>query len=276
MRIPASDPFLFPILSSNLIVSLKSQADPKQRLDHALVSRGLAVNREQAHRYILAGLVKVDGMLIDKRAKLIGESAKVSLDLPATSYVSRAGDKLASGIDAFGIDCQELTAMDIGSSTGGFTDCLLQHGASRVYAVDVGYGQLDWKIREDPRVIVHERCNIRYLAVEEIPDPIDLVVIDVSFISLRIVLPCAIKFLGSAASVLMLLKPQFEVGKGQVGRGGIVRDENKRMEVRDDLLAYTETLGFSTIGVMDSPVLGRKGNKEILIALKAGANMNDA
>lgn len=226
------------------------------------------MNREQAHRYILAGLVKVDGRLIDKRAKLIAESANIVLDLPATSYVSRAGDKLASAIEAFGVDCHDLVAMDIGASTGGFTDCLLQHGAQRVYAIDVGYGQLDWKIREDPRVVVRERCNIRYLDPGEIPDRIDVAVIDVSFISLRIVLPCALKFLGNSSSVIMLLKPQFEVGKGQVGRGGIVRDETQRIMVKDDMLTFAESLGFTVTGSIDSPVVGRKGNREILISLK--------
>ncbi len=246
----------------------QGQSQQKQRLDHILVSRGLVENREQAHRYILAGLVKVDGTLIDKRAKLIEASAHIFIDLPETSYVSRAGDKLASAIEAFEINCQDLLAIDIGSSTGGFTDCLLQHGAKRVYAIDVGYGQLDWNLREDPRVVVHERCNIRYLSSEKIPDRVDLAVIDVSFISLRLVLPCALKFLKEAASIIMLLKPQFEVGKGQVGRGGIVRNDEQRRLVKDELLAFAESLGFSTIGVMDSPVLGRKGNREILIALK--------
>ncbi len=258
------------------MVSFQGQAEKKQRLDHVLVSRGMAVNREQAHRYILAGLVTVDGVLIDKRAKLIDESAEIVLDIPATSYVSRAGDKLAAAIEAFSVDCRDVVAMDVGSSTGGFTDCLLQHGAKRIYAIDVGYGQLDWKLREDARVIVHERCNIRYLEQEKIPDRMDLVVIDVSFISLRIVLPCVLKFLGEGASILMLLKPQFEVGKGQVGRGGIVRDNDKRMIVKDNLLAYAETLGFAVVGVMDSPVLGRKGNKEILIALKAQKHLEGA
>ena len=247
----------------------QAQAAKKQRLDHVLVFRGLAANREQAHRYILAGLVKVDGVVVDKRAKLVHESAEIALDLPTTTYVSRAGDKLAAAIDAFKIDCTGVVAMDVGSSTGGFTDCLLQHGAERVYAIDVGYGQLDWKLREDPRVVVHERCNIRYFDPTKIPDQINLAVIDVSFISLQIVLPCVMKFLDKSASIVMLLKPQFEVGKGQVGRGGIVRDDRKRTEVKDKLLTYAETLGLSVMGVMDSPVLGRKGNKEILIALKS-------
>lgn len=246
-----------------------SQTIRKQRLDHVLVSRGLAASREQAHRCILAGLVRVDGVVIDKRAKLVDEAMDIVLAPPATTYVSRAGDKLVAAIDAFHVQCAGKIAMDVGSSTGGFTDCLLQHGAKRVYAIDVGYGQLDWKLRNDPRVVIHERCNIRYLAVEDIPDRIALAVIDVSFISLRIVLPSVMKFLGKAASVVMLLKPQFEVGKGHVDRGGIVRDERKRLTVKDELLAFTDTLGFTQIGVMDSPVLGRKGNREILIGLKS-------
>ena len=246
----------------------QSQAAKRQRLDHILVSRGLAENREQAQRFILAGRVRVDGIAIDKRAKLVEAGAQIDLQLPSTTYVSRAGDKLAAAIDAFSVHCHEVIAMDVGASTGGFTDCLLQHGVRRVYAIDVGYGQFDWKLRGDPRVIVHERCNIRYLQKEKIPDGIDLVVIDVSFISLRIVLPCIMKFLNPDASIVMLLKPQFEVGKGQVGRGGIVRDDQKRDLVKKELLAYAENLGFSIQGVKESPILGRKGNKEILIALK--------
>jgi 23S rRNA (cytidine1920-2'-O)/16S rRNA (cytidine1409-2'-O)-methyltransferase len=167
--------------------------------------------------------------------------------------------------------------MDVGASTGGFTDCLLQRGARRVYAVDVGYGQLDWKLRQDARVVVLDRENIRYLERTAVPEPIDLAVIDVSFISLTLVLPCVAPFLGRPARVIALVKPQFEVGKGQVGRGGIVRDEEQRRAVTTKVLACAESLGFRSLGVLDSPVLGQKGNREILLGLnwtgaRAGGN----
>lgn len=242
----------------------------KERLDQALVSRGLAASREQAHRFILAGLVKVEGVPIDKRGKLIEESAQIDLDLPRTRYVSRGGTKLASALDTFHISCQDVVAMDVGASTGGFTDCLLQRGASRVYAVDVGYGQLDWKIRKDPRVVVLERRNIRYLNKKDVPEPIELAVIDVSFISLTLVIPVVLTFLEMGARIVALLKPQFEVGKGKVGRGGIVRNEDQRNLVKDRLLKFFQDLGLDLIGVIDSPIQGRKGNRELLVALQRG------
>jgi len=246
----------------------QSQAAKKERLDHVLVSRGLAASREQAHRYILAGLVKVDGHPIDKRAKLVEETARIDVDGPETQYVSRGGSKLAAALDTFNVSCQGLVAMDVGASTGGFTDCLLQRGVSRIYAIDVGYGQLDWKIRNDPRVVVQERCNIRYLKRDAIPDPIELAVIDVSFISLTVVIPSVLRFLDKNAVVVALLKPQFEIGKGQVGRGGVVRNETQRIGVKDRLLEFFKNLDLDVIGVLDSPILGRKGNKELLVALQ--------
>lgn len=246
----------------------QSLAAKRQRLDSVLVSRGLATNREQAHRFILSGSVKVDGILVDKRAKLVNVASQIDLDIPETSYVSRGGSKLVSAIEAFDISCQGIVGMDVGASTGGFTDCLLQHGAARVYAIDVGYGQLDWKLRNDPRVVVHERCNIRYLEREAIPDRIQLAVIDVSFISLKLVVPCVVKFLEENGCILALLKPQFEVGKGMVGRGGVVRNEAQRMFVKTQLLRYFQDMGLEVIGTVDSQVLGRKGNKEIFVCLR--------
>jgi len=250
------------------LIHSPSQAAKKERLDHVLVSRGLAASREQAHRYILAGLVKVEGVPIDKRGKLVEGSARIDLDVPQIHYVSRGGTKLASALDTFNISCQDIVAMDVGASTGGFTDCLLQRGASRVYAIDVGYGQLDWKIRTDPRVVVLERRNIRYLNRETIPEPIKLAVIDVSFISLSVVIPPVLTFLDKDAQIVALLKPQFEVGKGQVGRGGVVRNENQRIQVKDRLLGVFKNLGLDSIGVIDSPIQGRKGNKELLVVLQ--------
>ena len=244
------------------------QKPAKERLDTLLLRKGLAKSREQAGRYILAGLVRVNGDLVDKRGKMVEVEARIDLLQPSSAFVSRGGDKLAAALDAFSIEVQGLMAMDVGASTGGFTDCLLQRGVVRVYAVDVGYGQLDWKIRNDPRVVVLERSNIRYVSPSAIPDPIELLVIDVSFISLELVIPCIVKFLSSAAKVIALVKPQFEVGVDQVGRGGIVRDDSLRQAVKQKILILAERFGLFEIGTMDSPVLGRKGNREILVALE--------
>jgi len=241
---------------------------PKQRLDAVLVDRGLVPSREQAGRVILAGLVQVNGMLVDKRAKLVEETATIEVTPLAAAYVSRAGDKLVAALDAFHLSCQGLTAMDIGASTGGFTDCLLQRGAERVYAIDVGYGQLDWRLRNDPRVVVMERCNIRHLDAEAIPEPIAFGVIDVSFISLKLVLPCVVKFLAAQAWVIALVKPQFEAGIKQVGRGGIVRDEAVRAAVIDNVQEMAKSIGFVCLGHLDSPVLGKRGNREMLLGLQ--------
>jgi 23S rRNA (cytidine1920-2'-O)/16S rRNA (cytidine1409-2'-O)-methyltransferase len=244
----------------------------RDRLDRVLVARGLASSREQASRMILAGAVRVNGVLTDKQATLVPAEAAIDVASGTTPYVSRGGGKLVAALDAWAVDPAGLVAMDVGASTGGFTDCLLQRGARRVYAVDVGYGQLDWKLRQDARVVILDRENIRYLERAAVPEPIDLAVIDVSFISLTLVLPCVAPFLGRPARVIALVKPQFEVGKGQVGRGGIVRDEEQRRAVTMKVLACAESLGFRSLGVLDSPVLGQKGNREILLGLNwAGA-----
>lgn len=241
-------------------------------MDRVLVARGLALTREQASRIILAGAVRVNGVLTDKQAARVPAEAAIEVASGATPYVSRGGGKLVAALDAWAVDPAGLVAMDVGASTGGFTDCLLQRGARRVYAVDVGYGQLDWKLRQDARVVVLDRENIRYLERTAVPEPVDLAVIDVSFISLTLVLPCVVPFLGCPARVIALVKPQFEVGKGQVGRGGIVRDEEQRRAVTAKVLACAESLGFRPLGVLDSPVLGQKGNREILLGLNwAGA-----
>src|SRR5574341_1542013 len=231
----------------------------RDRLDRVLVARGLAESREQAARLILAGTVRVGGALVDKQARLVALDAEIRVASRPEPFVSRAGAKLAAALDRFGLDPAGLIALDVGASTGGFTDCLLQRGASRVYAVDVGYGQLDWRLRQDPRVVVIERANIRY---------VDLAVIDVSFISLTIVLPSVMRFLADPADVIALVKPQFEVGKGQVGRGGIVRDAGQRRDVTEKVLACAGGLGLASIGVLDSPVPGQKGNREILVGFR--------
>ncbi|MFM7841399.1 MAG: TlyA family RNA methyltransferase, partial [Nitrospira sp.] len=220
-----------------------------------------------AIRLILAGAVRVDGVRVDKQAARVTPNAVIDV-MEALPYVSRGGGKLAAGLDAFGIDPAGLVAMDVGASTGGFTDCLLQRGARLVYAVDVGYGQLDWKLRQDARVVVLDRQNIRYLEKSAVPDLIDLAVIDVSFISLTLVLSAVVPFLTPAAVVVALVKPQFEVGKGEVGTGGIVRDDAQRKAVTDKVVACAEALGLRTIGTIDSPVHGQKGNREILAGFR--------
>jgi 23S rRNA (cytidine1920-2'-O)/16S rRNA (cytidine1409-2'-O)-methyltransferase len=251
----------FPTVSVQFLMRQKPERD---RLDRALVLRGLAESREQAGRLILSGNVRVDGVPVDKQARLISLEAKIEIIGKAEPFVSRGGRKLEAALEAFHIDPYGLIAMDVGASTGGFTDCLLQRGAQRVYAVDVGYGQLDWRIRQDPRVVVLDRQNIRYLATSAVPDPIDVAVIDVSFISLALVLPAVLPFLRRSAWVIALIKPQFEVGRGQVGRGGIVRDDAQRRAASERIVASAEQLGLASLGVLDSPVHGQKGNREIL------------
>jgi len=250
-------------------MTARKQGPLRERLDRALVARGLAGSREEAARLILAGAVTVDGVLVDKQARLVPGHA--SLQVTARPpYVSRAGAKLAAALGAFRVEPAGLAALDVGASTGGFTDCLLQGGARVVYAVDVGYGQLDWKLRQDARVVVLDRCNIRYLEPSAVPEPLDLAVIDVSFISLTLVLPNVLRFLTDNARILALVKPQFEVGKGQVGKGGIVRDEGQRRAAAEKILRFGEELGLTSLGLLDSPVPGQKGNREILVGWRRG------
>jgi 23S rRNA (cytidine1920-2'-O)/16S rRNA (cytidine1409-2'-O)-methyltransferase len=194
--------------------------------------------------------------------------AEIRLKGEPLPFVSRGGLKLAKGLDAFGIEVTGLSAIDVGASTGGFTDCLLQRGASRVIAVDVGYGQLAWKLREDPRVLSLEKTNIRHLEPEMLPELPDLAVIDASFISLDKVLPPTLRLIREAGTIVALIKPQFEVGRGQVGKGGVVRDEKKHAEVIESVTELARGLGLEVLGVCESPILGPKGNKEFLIHLK--------
>lgn len=241
---------------------------PKQRLDSLLVSQKLVPSREQASRFILAGRVRIDGSVMDKPGKLVSSEVAIEIIQPASQYASRGGEKLAPALEAFGVSCAGLVVMDVGASTGGFTDCVLQQNAQRVYAVDVGYGQLDWRLRSDARVIVMDRLNIRYLSPDDLPELVDLVVIDVSFISLKKVWPAVLPVLKPNGYVVALIKPQFEVGKGQVGKGGIVRDEKLREAVKEQFVEYAKSLALEVLGLIDSPVLGKKGNKEILIGLQ--------
>ena len=239
----------------------------KERLDRLLVQQGLVGSREVAVRTILAGGVLVDGMIVDKPARLVARDARLEIER-AAPFVSRAGEKLAAALDAFSIDPGGLVTLDVGCSTGGFTDCLLQRRAERVYAVDVGYGLIDWKLRQDPRVVLLERTNIRYIDRSLIPEPVDLAVIDVSFISLTLVLPSVVPLLRHGGRVVALVKPQFEVGKGQVGAGGIVRDDAQRRAVTEKVISSGAALGLEATAVLDSPVKGRKGNREILVGFR--------
>lgn len=217
---------------------------------------------------ILAGLVTVDGTRVEKRATLVPGQAAIAVDGPVSPFVGRGGEKLAAALDAFSLHVSDRIVLDVGASTGGFTDCLLQHGAGRVYAVDVGFGQLDWNLRNDERVVVLERCNIRHLDCAAVPELVQLAVIDVSFISLRLVLPCVVKFLAPGATVVALVKPQFEAGIKQVGRGGVVRDDGIRQEVARRIQDTAQQLGFECLGLFDSPVQGKKGNREIFLGLR--------
>jgi len=244
----------------------------KERLDKLLVSIGLASNRQQARGLILSGAVLVAGKKVSKAGAMVSPAAPITLlksALPyhGSRYVSRGGLKLEGALASFGIDPSGLIAVDVGASTGGFTDCLLQQGAKRVYAVDVGYGQLAWRLRQDPRVVVLERTHIRDLSPRQIPETADLVTIDVSFISLTHVLPKAMELIAPGGRILALVKPQFEVGRGGVGKGGIVRDPAKRQRAVEQIRNFAEGLGLRPEGVFESPVHGQDGNVEYFILL---------
>ena len=235
----------------------------KLRLDQLLVDRGLTDSREKARALILAGQVLVDGQRSDKPGHSIAVDRRVDV-LERLPYVSRGGVKLAAALDRFAIDVTGRTCIDVGSSTGGFTDCLLQRGAARVWAVDVGQGQLDWKLRNHPRVIVREGVNARYLAPEDFPERFDLAVCDASFISATLLIPPITTVLTANGAMVILVKPQFEVGRGQVGKGGIVRDPALHQAACDRVREAVEALGFRA-ELMESPILGAEGNREFLL-----------
>ena len=239
----------------------------RERLDKVLVERRLVASREEGRGRILAGEVWVNDRPVTKAGTFIDETAAIRVK-SAPPYVSRGGTKLEKALREFSVDLTGKIALDVGASTGGFTHCMLAHGAVRVYAVDVGYGQLDWKLRNDPRVVVLEKTNIRYLNVSDLPHPADFATIDVSFISLRLVLPQVKTLLKIGAPILALIKPQFEVGKGKVGKGGVVRSEPEHLRVIDEISAAALGLGYHPGGVIESPLLGPKGNKEFFIYLK--------
>jgi 23S rRNA (cytidine1920-2'-O)/16S rRNA (cytidine1409-2'-O)-methyltransferase len=238
-------------------------APPKPRLDQLLVDRGLVESREKAKALILAGEVSVNGQKQTKPGHAAPPDARIEL-LSKPRYVGRGGLKLEGALRHFAIDPAGWTCLDIGSSTGGFTDCLLQHGAAKVYAVDAGTNQLDWKLRSDPRVVVLENLNARLLDRSHIPDAIDLLVCDVSFISVTLVLPPALPLLRDTARMVILIKPQFEAGRGQVGKGGIVRDKQVHDQVCRRIESFVKELGYHT-SIIDSPILGAEGNKEFLL-----------
>ncbi len=238
----------------------------RDRLDTQLVSRGLAESREKAKRFILAGAVRVNGQLAHKPSDLVTEDAVLVVEA-AEKYASRGGYKLEAALDQFQISCHGLICADLGASTGGFTDCLLQRQATRVYAVDVGKGQLDWKLRQNPRVVVHDEVNARNITVTILGEAVDLVTIDVSFISLTKVLP-QLSAYWKAVELVALIKPQFEAGKKLVKKGGVVRDSRVHDAVTKMIQDFaTETLGLTLLGIIESPLLGPAGNKEFLIAL---------
>ena len=239
----------------------------KKRLDVLLVELGHAESRTKAQAIIMSGLVYVDGQKADKPGTAYEESVSVEVRTGACPYVSRGGLKLEKALRDFGVDPTGYVCSDSGASTGGFTDCLLQKGASKVFAIDVGYGQLDWKIRSDPRVVVMERTNVRYVTPEDLGEPLDLSVVDVSFISLKIVLPVIKTFLKPTGQVLCLIKPQFEAGKDKVGKKGVVRDPAIHKEVLDDFVSLTKQSGFKILGLTFSPVKGPEGNIEFLAHL---------
>ncbi len=238
----------------------------KTRLDVALVERGLAETRAAAQRLVMAGLVFSGERRLDKAGQAVAGETPLEVRGQPHPYVSRGGLKLERALDFFSIPVAGRIALDVGSSTGGFTDCLLQRGAAKVYAVDVGTNQLAWKLRTDPRVVSMEKTNIRDITRAEIPDPVELIVCDASFIGLRTALPAALALAGPGAHLAALIKPQFEVGKGRVGKGGIVRDPALHDEVRATISAWlAEQPGWTVLGITDSPIEGAEGNKEFLI-----------
>ena len=236
----------------------------KERLDILLHRQGLAESREKARRMIMAAQVSVNGQVIEKPGTLVPITANIQI-AERLPYVGRGGLKLEAGLQAFAIAVEGLVGADIGASTGGFTDCLLQRGASRVYAIDVGYGQLDWKLRQDPRVVVMERVNARFLT--QLPELVDLITVDVSFISLKLILPNAKGLLRQGGQIVALIKPQFEAGRRQVRKGGVVKDPAVHHAVVTDVLSWAPTVGLHVLGLIASPLRGPAGNVEFLAHL---------
>lgn len=246
----------------------------KERLDVLLVKKGIYPSRERAKASIMAGIVFVDGQKSDKAGTMIDTEAEIFVKENICPYVSRGGLKLEKSIKEFNLDLKDKICMDIGASTGGFTDCMLQNGAVKVYAIDVGYGQLDWKLRTDDRVVNMEKCNVRYLDTDTITEPIDFISIDVSFISLKLIFPVAAKVLAEDGEMVCLVKPQFEAGREQVGKKGIVRDRKVHEEVIQKVIDYAKENGLYPQGLTFSPVTGAKGNIEYLLHLAKTEKMS--
>jgi 23S rRNA (cytidine1920-2'-O)/16S rRNA (cytidine1409-2'-O)-methyltransferase len=239
----------------------------RSRLDNSLVARGFFTSREQAQRAILAGEVKIGTRVAAKASETVFETDDITVK-EAPRFVGRGGLKLEGALDHFRIDVRENVALDIGASTGGFTDCLLQRGAAKVYAVDVGHDQLAWKIRQDPRVIVWEKVNARHLSRTEVPEPIDFCAVDVSFISLTLILPSAFELLRAQGMMLALIKPQFELARADVGRGGIVRDPVLHEKVQQKIRNFVESSGQEVVGFAPSAIAGTEGNQEFFICVR--------
>jgi len=240
----------------------------KSRLDLLLVARGLAPTREKAQAMILSARVEVEGRRVEKAGAPVDAGASVQVLGPPHPYVSRGGVKLAAALDAFGIRPEAAICLDVGASTGGFTDCLLQRGARRVYAIDVGYGQLDAKLRGDPRVVLRERVNARRLSREEVPEPVEIAAMDLSFISVRLVLPSVAPLLAPGAAIVILVKPQFEAGRREVPRGGVVRSSAVQRRVVEEIERFGAGSGFKPLGAIPSPIRGARGNQEFLLAFR--------
>ena len=243
----------------------------KQRADQMLVDRGLVESRTRAQALIMAGLVFAGDRKIDKAGQMLAEETMLDVRGRDHPWVSRGGVKLAHALDHFGWDVAGAVAIDVGSSTGGFTDVLLERGAAKVYAVDVGTNQLAWKLRQDPRVVVLEQVNARYLTPEHVPEPVDMVVCDASFIGLAKVLEAPLKLAKPGAKLVALIKPQFEAGRAEVGKGGVVRDETVRRRVCDEAAEWAASQGWNVLGITESPITGPEGNVEFLL----GAEKND-
>lgn len=245
----------------------------KERLDLLLVKKGFFQSREKAKRSIMAGIVFVDGQRSDKAGNMIDIDAEIEVKGSSCPYVSRGGLKLEKSIKDFKLRLQNKICMDIGASTGGFTDCMLQNGARKVYSIDVGYGQLDWKLRRNERVINIEKCNVRYLDFDLIKEPIDFISIDVSFISLRLVFPVVVKLLSKEGEMVCLIKPQFEAGRSQVGKKGIVKDMEIHKEVIQKVIEYAKYNGLHPYDISYSPITGAKGNIEFLLYVGKKENL---
>jgi len=237
----------------------------KQRLDIYLTEHGYAPSREKAKSIIMSGCVYVDGQKADKAGIELKDTSEVEVRNTHLKYVSRGGLKLEKAVEAFNLDLNDKVCMDVGASTGGFTDCMLQNGAKRVYSIDVGYGQLAWQLRQDERVVNLERKNIRYVTEEEVPEKVDFSSIDVSFISLKLVLPVVYNLLADNGTVAALIKPQFEAGREKVGKKGVVRNKETHIEVIENVIAFTKEIGFKIYGLTHSPVKGPEGNIEYLM-----------